>query len=168
MEDEALWILATVEKHNEKKGFFMVVDDDAGDDKRRCVCLDGVPHLVCSQTHTCDDNLRMHGARDVCFVCMLGCAPATTIRGMFVCTLRGMCAFCVHIQMLTCFLRLCAYRGHQPRWWIGDDKPCLRRTCGGIKQRKLSEARVFYLAGTCCLRGLYRFRYTHLRPQPCC
>lgn len=35
MEDEALWILATVEKHNEKKGFFVVVDDDAGDDKRR-------------------------------------------------------------------------------------------------------------------------------------
>lgn len=35
VEDEALWILATVEKHNEKKGFFVVVDDDAGDDKRR-------------------------------------------------------------------------------------------------------------------------------------
>lgn len=31
------WILATVEKHNEKKGLFVVVDDDiaAGDDKRR-------------------------------------------------------------------------------------------------------------------------------------
>ncbi|CBN75642.1 conserved unknown protein [Ectocarpus siliculosus] len=35
VEDEALWILATVEKHNEKKGFFVVVDDDAGDGKRR-------------------------------------------------------------------------------------------------------------------------------------
>eukprot|EP00752_Nemacystus_decipiens_P012029 g10664.t1 len=35
VEDEALWILATVEKHNEKKGFFVVVDEDAGDDKRR-------------------------------------------------------------------------------------------------------------------------------------
>lgn len=43
VEDEALWILATVEKHNEKKGFFVVVDDDAGDGKRRwvdvCVCV---------------------------------------------------------------------------------------------------------------------------------
>lgn len=37
VEDEALWILATVEKHNEKKGLFVVVDDDAGDGKRRWV-----------------------------------------------------------------------------------------------------------------------------------
>ena len=37
VEDEALWILATVEKHNEKKGIFVVVDDDAGEDKRRRV-----------------------------------------------------------------------------------------------------------------------------------
>ena len=37
VEEEALWILATVEKHNEKKGVFVVVDDDAGEDKRRCV-----------------------------------------------------------------------------------------------------------------------------------
>lgn len=37
VEEEALWILATVEKHNEKKGIFVVVDDDAGEDKRRRV-----------------------------------------------------------------------------------------------------------------------------------
>ncbi|CAM9323979.1 unnamed protein product, partial [Hapterophycus canaliculatus] len=35
VEEGALWILATVEKHNEKKGLFVVVDDDAGDGKRR-------------------------------------------------------------------------------------------------------------------------------------
>lgn len=34
-EGEPHWILATVEKHNEKKGVFGVVDDDAGEDARR-------------------------------------------------------------------------------------------------------------------------------------
>ncbi|CAM9868763.1 unnamed protein product [Ascophyllum nodosum] len=35
VDDEALWILATVEKLNEKKGLFIVVDEDAGEGKRR-------------------------------------------------------------------------------------------------------------------------------------